>query len=212
MRMSDPLRHISFDLDGTLINSFAIMQQAWEASTEKLRINCGFAEYRRYVGLPFPRILELLGLSNFEMELNELYFSHTRRLYDQIDQIDGAADLLHWCRTQGFGTSIITSKPRANSELIISRMGFEVDALVCGDDLTRGKPDPMAARIVCEKVGTTPGEMLYVGDMIFDFQFALNAGMRFVMLAPDDAAPLPRNLLNQVDRVGTLAAIRDMVG
>ncbi|KAA0912645.1 HAD-IA family hydrolase [Aquicoccus porphyridii] len=210
--MSDPIRHISFDLDGTLINSFAIMQEAWEAATEKLRINCGFAEYRRYVGLPFPRILELLGLSNFEMELNELYFAHTRRLYDRIDQIDGASGLLDWCREQGFGTSIITSKPRANSELIIERIGFSVDALVCGDDLTRGKPDPMAARIVCEQTGATPAEMLYVGDMIFDFQFALNAGMRFVMLAPDGGAPLPRNLLNHVDRIGTLAAVRDHVG
>ena len=206
------IRHVSFDLDGTLINSFATMKIAWEEATSELGIHCGFAEYRRYVGLPFPKILALLGLTNFEIELNELYFANTRRLYDQIPLIDGADEILRWCRAQGLGSSIITSKPRQNSELILQKMGFEVDRLVCGDDLTRGKPDPMAGRLLCEAFGLEPAQVLYVGDAIFDFQFALNTGMDFLLFDNHGDNRLPANMLNPVKSVARLSDIKAHIG
>ena len=206
------IRHVSFDLDGTLINSFATMKIAWEEATSELGIHCGFAEYRRYVGLPFPKILALLGLTNFKIELNELYFANTRRLYDQIPLIDGADEILHWCRAQGLGSSIITSKPRQNSELILQKMGFEVDRLVCGDDLTRGKPDPMAGRLLCEAFGLEPAQVLYVGDAIFDFQFALNTGMDFLLFDNHGDNRLPANMLNPVKSVARLSDIKAHIG
>jgi len=206
------IRHVSFDLDGTLINSFATMKTAWEIATSELKVNCGFAEYRRYVGLPFPKILALLGLSNFEIELTEIYFANTRRLYDQIPLIDGADEILKWCRAQGFGTSIITSKPRQNSELILEKMGFEVDRLVCGDDLSRGKPDPMAGELLCEAFDLLPKQVLYIGDAIFDFQFALNTGMDFLLFDNDGDNRLPTNMLNPVKNVAHLSDIKTYIG
>ncbi|MDU8929416.1 HAD family hydrolase [Alisedimentitalea sp. MJ-SS2] len=202
-----PIKHVSFDLDGTLINSFATMKIAWEAATDELNINCGFEEYRRYVGLPFPKILQMLGLSNSLIELNELYFAGTRRLYDQIPVIDGANELIDQCRAQGLGTSIITSKPRKNSEMILEKFGFAVDKLICGDDLTKGKPDPMAGILLCEEFSVDPEQVLYVGDAIFDFQFALNAGMQFVMFADHGENRLPGNMLNPVETVDELKQI-----
>ena len=206
------IKHVSFDLDGTLINSFSTMKIAWEAATAKLHINCGFAEYRRYVGLPFPKIMEMLGLSNYLTELNELYFAGTRRLYDQIPVIEGANALIDECKARGLGTSIITSKPRRNSELILEKMGFEVDRLMCGDDYSKGKPDPMAGQILCEEMGLSPSEVLYVGDAIFDFQFALNTGMQFVLFTDGGANRLPSNMLNPVASVPELSQVAGMLG
>jgi phosphoglycolate phosphatase-like HAD superfamily hydrolase len=205
------VKHVSFDLDGTLINSFATMEIAWKAATEELHINCGFAEYRRYVGLPFPKILEMLGLTNYLTELNDLYFAGTRRLYDQIPMIDGANALIDWCRAQGLGTSIITSKPRRNAEMIVDKMGFATDRLMCGDDYSKGKPDPMAGRILCEEFDLAPEDVLYVGDAIFDFQFALNAGMQFVFFTDHGANRLPANMLNPVVSVDALTQIQGLL-
>lgn len=205
------VKHVSFDLDGTLINSFATMEIAWKAATEELHINCGFAEYRRYVGLPFPKILEMLGLTNYLTELNDLYFAGTRRLYDQIPVIDGANALLKACRDRGLGTSIITSKPRRNAEMIVEKLGFATDRLICGDDYSKGKPDPMAAHILCEEFDLAPQDVLYVGDAVFDFQFALNAGMQFVMFTDHGANRLPGNMLNPVAMVETLGEIEALL-
>lgn len=201
------LKHISFDLDGTLINSFGNMKIAWQGATEKLHINCGFSEYRRFVGLPFPKIMELLGLKNYVTELSEEYFSRTRALAGNIPEIEGAKDLLKLCRSKGYKVSIITSKPRANSEDIVAKMGFDVDELICGDDFSKGKPDPYAAFLVCKRLGVTPEETLYVGDMVFDFQFALNAGMQFVLFDDAGANRLPLNMVNSYDRIGHLSDI-----
>ncbi|WP_322866767.1 HAD family hydrolase [Aquicoccus sp. G2-2] len=205
-------KHISFDLDGTLINSFAVMEIAWKTATGELNINCGFAEYRRYVGLPFPKILAMLGLANFEIELSEIYFANTRRLFNEIPVIDGANAVLDRCRALGLGTSIITSKPRHNSEMLLERMGFDVDKLICGDDLTRGKPDPMAGRLLCETFSLAPSEVLYVGDAIFDFQFALNAGHGFVLFDDHGANRMPSNMINAVTSVSELSALEGFFG
>ncbi|THD71614.1 HAD family hydrolase [Thalassobius vesicularis] len=198
------LKHISFDLDGTLINSFGNMKIAWQGATEALHINCGFSEYRRYVGLPFPKIMEMLGLKNYTTELSEEYFTRTRALAGNIPEIPGAKDLVKLCRDEGYKVSIITSKPRKNSEDIVEKMGFQVDELICGDDFTKGKPDPYAGFLVCKKLGVTPAETLYVGDMVFDFQFALNAGMQFVYFDDNGANRMPSNMVNHCDRIHTL--------
>ena len=49
----DKLKHISFDLDGTLIESKKLMNEAWDYATKKLSIHCDFANYESYIGLPF---------------------------------------------------------------------------------------------------------------------------------------------------------------
>lgn len=198
--------HVSFDLDGTLIDSFPVMKRAWDEATRALGVACGFEEYRKYVGLPFPRILAHLGLEHLQAELSDLYFARTRAAAGEIRAVDGAADLLASLREAGLGLSIVTSKPRRNAEDIVGRMGFAVDVLVCGDDLPRGKPDPMAARHVSDRCGVAADRMLYVGDMIYDLLFALNSGMRFVLFA-HDGPHLPRNLRNPIASVTRLADI-----
>ena len=203
--------HVSFDLDGTLIDSTAVMEAAWTEATEALRIRCGFAEYRRYVGLPFPRILAHLGLDRHTAELTEAYFDRTRALADRIRPMSGAAAALAGCRDLGLRTSIITSKPRRNSEDLVARLGLEVDVLTCGDDDPRGKPDPLPARRTCGALSITPEETLYVGDMVFDLQFALNAGMRFLHCAALPGSGMPANLRNLYDRVGALDAVPGFV-
>lgn len=205
--MTPTIRHLSFDLDGTLVDSFAVMRRAWEEATTSLGIRCGFERYRRYVGLPFASILQNIGLSDYREDLTELYFAASRRNQHEVRVVEGAGAVLAAARARGLGTSVITSKPRRNAEPLLKAVGLEVDMLVCADDVPRGKPDPMSAALVCNRFGVAPGEVLYVGDMVFDLQFALNAGMRFVLLQHGGRDHLPANLRNPVRRVESLAAV-----
>jgi len=205
--MKRGLRHVSFDLDGTLIDSFAIMREAWEDATRALSIPCGFDRYRRLVGLPFPKILARLGLANVEAELAQLYFAGTRARQHRIAALPGAAEVLDLCRARGLSVSVITSKPRANAAPLLDALGLTVDLLLCADDVARGKPDPLSAQILCQRLGLAPAEVIYVGDTAFDLQFALNAGMRFAFFDQEGAHRLPANLANRVDRIGTLTGL-----
>ena len=206
------IKHVSFDLDGTLINSFPVMKKAWEKATSELSIRCGFSNYKKYVGLPFPKIMEQLGLETYERDLSEIYFATTKALRFEVSMIEGARDVLADLRGDGYSVSIITSKPRANAELVVEQMEFAHDLLVCGDDYIRGKPDPIAGRDIFKNFDVQPAEVLYVGDMIFDFQFALNSGMKFVFFADGGGNVLPGNLLNSVTRVDRLPELRSVIG
>lgn len=205
--MTQPIRHISFDLDGTLVESFDVMRQAWEAATGRLGIRCGFERYRRYVGLPFDRILQNIGLSDYRAELTEHYFAATRANQHRINVIEGAEAVLAEARARGLGTSVITSKPRRNAEPLLREVRLDVDMLVCADDVARGKPDPMSANLLCAQFGVAPGEVLYVGDMVFDLQFALNSGLQFVFFTDDGRNHLPGNLRNPVRRMAKLSEV-----
>lgn len=205
--MSVPIRHLSFDLDGTLVDSFEVMRQAWEDATARLGIRCGFERYRSHVGLPFGQILQAIGLSDYEAELTELYFAATRANQHRVSMVEGAGAVLAQARQQGLGVSVITSKPRRNAEPLLTQMGLEVDMLICADDVARGKPDPMSATLLCTRLDLSPAEVLYVGDMVFDLQFALNSGLQFVFFTNDGRNLLPKNLRNPVRHIRTLSGI-----
>lgn len=203
------IRHVSFDLDGTLVDSFDAMRQSWEEATRKLGITCGFESYRRYVGLPFETILANIGLASYRNELAELYFDGTRKRQAMIRKIDGADELMQHCRQRGLGVSVITSKPRSNAAPLLEELNIEVDKLICADDVAKGKPDPQSALLLCAESKLLPEEILYVGDMVFDLQFALNAGMRYILFENEGRNRLPENLLNRFEHARTLTEITD---
>jgi HAD superfamily hydrolase (TIGR01549 family) len=155
--------------------------------------------------------MEQLGLEPYERDLSDIYFATTKALRHEVTMIDGARDLLSNLKEHGYSVSIITSKPRMNAELVVEQMAFEVDLLVCGDDYIRGKPDPIAGRDIFKNFDVKSAEVLYVGDMIFDFQFALNSGMEFVFFADKGQNHLPKNLCNTINEIDELRILTDIL-
>ena len=204
------IKHVSFDLDGTLIDSFHIMKAAWETSMASLNLNCSFSEYKRCIGIPFPKILETLDLSGYERELTKLYFSHTKKSAGNIKVTYGAYDVFDWANKIGISTSIITSKPRENAQILCDKFKFSVDLLVCGDDDREGKPNRRVADVLLKRFKILPSDVIYVGDMPVDFQFALNVGMKFIFFNSNGKNQLPANLVNEVKTISCLTELMSL--
>jgi len=205
------VKHISFDLDGTLIDSYSVMHRAWSETIFELGLAVGYDEYKRYVGIPFSQIMEKLGLEKIESEIKVLYFKKTKKYADQIDVVEGAHDILLWCKKNKITTSIITSKPRTNTETIISEKKINVDYVVAGDDLKNGKPFPGPGLKVIQNFNINIENMLYIGDMIFDLQFAQNLGVHFIHFTNEGESSLPKNLVNNVDSISKLVEIKKII-
>jgi len=205
------VNHISFDLDATLIDSYSVMHKAWSETMFDLGLAVGFNEYKRYVGLPFSKIMEKLGLERIESEIKVLYFKKTKNYADQINEVQGAHEVLEWCKKNKITTSIITSKPRANAKAIISKKKLNVDYVITGDDLKNGKPFPEPGLKVLEKFNINAKNMLYVGDMIFDLQFAQNLGAHFIHFTNKGKNSLPKNLVNNINSISNLIEIKQIV-
>jgi len=202
------INHVSFDLDGTLINSFSVMRRAWSETMFELGLAVGFDEYKRYIGLPFSRIIEKFGMEKIENEISALYFHKTKKYSDQINIVHGAADILDWCKQNEMTTSIITSKPSVNTQAIVSKKKLNVDFIISGDDLKNGKPFPEPGIKVLEKFDINAENMLYVGDMIFDLQFAQNLGAHFIHFTNEGENFLPKTLVNKVRSISKLMEIK----
>ena len=139
------IQHISFDLDGTLIDSLNIMETAWNSVRAQFGINTPFSEYRSLIGLPFPKIMELLHLSRIGDQIAGVYFGETAKHSRNIKFLPTAKNTLDTLRHRGHSVSIITSKPRASAQEVCSKLSIEVDMLICGDDQVVGKPHASVA-------------------------------------------------------------------
>ena len=176
-------RHISFDLDGTLIDSFPVMKAAWENVCQTFSLAIPFEHYRHYIGVPFDVIMSKLGLAKSCDDIQKVYFDYTRKNVNEITLFDGQRDLFSRLRDNDITISIITSKPRINAEHLVEKFGIDTDSLVCGNDFSVGKPHPLPMEKLLQHLNIDSGETVYVGDMLSDFQFAVNSNVDFIFFS-----------------------------
>jgi len=104
--------HISFDLDGTLINSINLMEKSWANTTSKLGIFTRFSEYKKYIGIPFENIIENLGLMSDYQDIYNSYFDFNNKNISEIQLNSEAINIFQYLDRENISWSIITSKPK----------------------------------------------------------------------------------------------------
>ena len=201
------VNHVSFDLDGTLIDSFPAMEIAWKAVMTEFGISTPFSRYRKLVGLPFPEIMKQLKLDDYLPFIQEAYVKNSLNAMSMISIIEGANELFLNLEQMNISTSIITSKPRESAETQLASKGIKTQILICGDDFTKGKPNSAAGDHLLQKLDLPPQEVVYVGDMIFDMQFAHNCDFEFLFFENNGRNKLPGNLLNKVNKINHLREV-----
>ncbi len=205
--MNRKYEHVSFDLDGTLIDSIDVMRIAWEATVDKFHLYHDFFEYHKEVGLPFPVIMESMGIIDEEREIERFYFSKTEEFSDQIKVYDGAIEFIESLKPNGISTSIITSKPRMNTESLLESIDLKVDMLICGDDLIGSKPTALPMQYVKKELNLGEGKkIIYFGDMLSDIVFCVNSKIDYCHCnfgiygsLPKYLIPVPKSIQNWKD-------------
>lgn len=180
MRIPMFVKHVSFDLDGTLIDSEELMRFSWTKSTRHLGINCDFENYKQYIGLPFQKIMNRLGLDKMSTELSRLYFESNSANLDLIRLNGEIVNLLDFLMDNEIGFSLITSKPRKNTLEIINYFKLPFQFIVCGDDVKRGKPFSDSFELLLSKYKIKNDEVVYVGDVLSDLLFSINSKVKYI--------------------------------
>lgn len=204
-------KHIIFDLDGTLINSFPIMAEAWKVVSDKFNLKITFNEYRKYTGLPFNIIMDKLNLSSSTKEIKKLYFNETKKRSKKIKLIKGAKELILFLNKNKYLVSIITSKPRKSFDVIKKLIPKSVNLILCNDDTVFNKPDKNLIDFVLSKYPNKTSNLTYVGDTIFDLQFSINSDINFIFFNDKGNNKIPNNLVNKIKTVNELSKIKHML-
>lgn len=180
---------IIFDLDGTLINSEAILLAA---QVETFRLH-GLAHPGREAGLGVVgltldiALMRLAGLPAPDAALAETYkevFGAMRRQAETDAALDeplfpGVAETLATLAAlPGLKLGIATGKSRRGAAYIIERHGWEgLFATVQTADDAPSKPHPGMILQAMAQTGAVPGRTAMVGDASFDIEMAVAAGV-----------------------------------
>jgi AHBA synthesis associated protein len=170
-----------FDLDGVLVDSFAVMREAFHLAYAEV-VGDGeapFAEYNKHLGRYFPDIMRIMGLP---LEMEEPFVRESYRLADRVRIFDGVRELLSALRGHGIGLAVATGKsgPRARSLLDrLDLIGF-FDHVIGSDEVARPKPAPDIVRHAMMLLGAEPTQVIMVGDAVTDLQSAQGAGVTAV--------------------------------
>lgn len=178
------IEHIAFDLDGVLIDSISVMENAWDVVVDKFQLSIPFENYKKYIGIPFLSILENLGVSrSIWHEVKDMYDQQSSIYQDKLCIYEGVIESLLELKSSGYKLSVVTSKTKSRAEFIlVNYLSPDLfDIVVCPEDVAegRGKPCPDPLLKACVEVGVDPANTLFVGDMSVDMETADRAKTHF---------------------------------
>jgi len=180
--LTAPIRAALFDFDGTLADSF----EAITASTNHVRHSFGLpalpeAEVRAYVGHGLENLMEELCPGFDTAEAVRRYREHHPSVMVSGTRLfPGVADTLATLHARGIKLAVCSNKAVAFTRSLIRSLGLgELMSAVFGPEDAGGKPkpDPTMLLAACERLGVTPAETVYVGDMSIDVLAGKAAGI-----------------------------------
>lgn len=172
---------VIYDVDGTLIDT----EKAVLNSLQKVLKT----DYNRVVpiedlyfvlGIPGAISLTRLGIRDIE-KANERWNYCMKDFFDSIKVFNGIKDLLETLKNRKIVQGIVTSK--TSNELIHDFVPFGLTSYlnhtVCADDTKRHKPNPEPILKFLEISNADPKKSIYIGDTVYDFECARDAGIDF---------------------------------
>jgi len=171
---------VLFDLDGTVIDSGAIILASMRHAAETV-VGGTFtdAELMKAVGGPGLEA-QMVALDPDRVdELVRVYRAHNEPLHETLECCAGMDGVLAQLKGEGRRLGIVTAKRRLTVDLAFARLPIEhfFDVVVGGDETERHKPDPAPLLLALERLGVDAADAAYVGDSPFDMQAARAAGL-----------------------------------
>ena len=171
---------VLFDLDGTVIDSGAIILASMRHAAETV-IGGSYTDEQLMAAVGGPGLeAQMVALDpNRVEELVRVYRAHNEPLHDTLSTCAGMDDVLVRLRDDGHRLGIVTAKRRATVDLAFRKLPIEhlFETVVGGDETEHHKPDPAPLLLALERLGAQPREAAYVGDSPFDMQAAKAAGL-----------------------------------
>jgi mannitol-1-/sugar-/sorbitol-6-phosphatase len=195
---------VLFDMDGTLVNSNAVVERIWRAWAARHGFN------------PEPILAVAHGRRTSETMQDvapQIDFANDAAWFDAqeeadtegIVEVNGAAALL----AQIERWAVVTSAHRKLAEVRLRSAGLPIPAvMVCGDEISRGKPDPEGYLKAAAIFGVAADRCLVIEDAPVGIQAGQRAGMQVIAVTTSH----PASAFNGVTCVQDLCGLRAKPG
>ncbi|MFH0773369.1 MAG: HAD family phosphatase [bacterium] len=174
-----------FDIDGTMVDNMEYHKKAWKMfyNIHQLRITKDILRLLTQGGKRNDEILrEVFGI--ISKDLIKQYGSEKEQLYrnmytKKIKPIKGLIDTLNYFKDNGICLAVATSATKVNMDLILKSLHIDgyFQVTVCGDEVTKGKPNPEIFLTAAERLHLRPPECVVFEDSVSGISAAHQAGM-----------------------------------
>jgi beta-phosphoglucomutase len=189
--MPPDLEALLWDLDGVIVDSTAFHCEAYRRILREFGQDLDEEYFRRELFgrrnedilsrlLPRLRPEELPALARRK---EETYRSLLRE--GRLQPLPGARELVHELARVGVRQAIVSSTPQQNVAIALESSGLSgrFQAIVSGEDVERGKPDPQGYLLGAQRLGVSPARCVVIEDAPPGIEAAKAAGMRCIGVA-----------------------------
>ena len=182
------IKAVIFDLDGVLVTTDSMHYEAWKKLGEEIGItNFTKEDNIRQRGISRIASLEILlektDKKYTDAEKEELaerknaYYKEMLETLSEKDVLSGAKEFLVYLKEQGIKTAVGSASK--NAPVILEKTGLLpfLDAVACGLDVTKSKPDPQVFLVAANKLDTDPKECMVFEDADAGIEAAKRGGM-----------------------------------
>ena len=186
---------IIFDMDGVLIDSERQSNEGWLWAAGQLGVDMPMWLIDSFKGAPAELCCKSFddyykGVIDY-WEAKELRTQHVYKIRETegIPVKKGVKDIFEYIRNNGLKCAVATSTRRESAEKTLHEIGVwdYLDAVVYGDEVEHGKPEPDIFLCAAKAIGVNPSEAVVVEDSINGIKAGYAAGMRVVHI-PDTIA------------------------
>ena len=157
---------VLFDMDGTLVDSDAVIERSWRSWCERYGV-----DYETLIatahGVPAAETARRFLPGRSETEIREAGAWALAQEYRDVDGVvatDGALDLLAALDANGTPWAVVTSADLRLAGIRFAAVGITPPLMITSDDVTAGKPDPQGYLLAAAALGVDIADTLVVED------------------------------------------------
>ncbi|MBU5317260.1 HAD family phosphatase [Clostridium bornimense] len=183
---------VIFDMDGLMFDTEKVAKRAWKETGDKFQYKFEGEIFDRFLGRNIVAVRnEIIETYGEECPVDEI-IKEVKYLENKIVDDEGLVvkeglyDLLEHLKGINVKLAVATSskRERATKLLTLAKIENEFDYIICGDEVTKSKPDPEIFLKVAEKLNCKPENCIVMEDSRQGIQAAKSAGMNPIMV-PD---------------------------
>lgn len=205
------LELVVFDVDGLMIDTESVWKNAFDKAGDKYGIpNLGDTLFPSLIGKRLEDEQELLDRllpSDIQDKLlNEWRQIGLGSLEREVPVKPGLYEILDYLEQHHIKMAVATTTRRELTEERLKRVGVydRFDYVLCGDEVTKRKPDPEIYLSVLKKMDTDARNALVLEDSSVGVEAAYRAGIDCIQV-PDLIAP------TEVQEKQTICIVKDLI-